>query len=63
MSKTYENECVSCGLPCWGSACPNRHVLHLICDNCEEDVETLYVYDGEELCEECLLAKFEKVEV
>ena len=28
MGKTYENECVSCDLPCIGDACPNRNVPH-----------------------------------
>ena len=53
----YENECCDCavpGYPCIGDSCPNRHVLHLICDECGSDVEELFEYDGEEVCEECL---------
>ena len=62
---TYEDEC--CGratpaYPCMGSACHYRNVKHLYCDICEDDVEKLYKYDGQELCDECLLSKFEVVE-
>lgn len=44
-----------------GSACPYRTVKHLYCDRCGSDCEELYKYDGEELCEECLLKVFEKI--
>lgn len=60
----YENECVDCavpGYPCRGSACPLRKVPHFLCDKCKSE-ETLYEYEGQELCADCLLAKFEKVE-
>ena len=35
----------------------------IYCDKCGEDVEELYKVDGEELCKECLLNNFEKVEL
>lgn len=62
---SYEDECASCPkeLGCLGSVCPNRHVKHLYCDSCYEDVDKLYKYDGEELCEECLIKRFEVVEL
>lgn len=56
----YENECVSCGLPCLGSSCPNRNVIHYYCDCCGCE-EKLYHYDNIEICEECLLKNFEVV--
>lgn len=61
----YEDECVGCPreMGCLGSSCPNRNVPHLYCDDCEEEVEDLYDYAGEQLCEECLLKRFDKVEV
>ena len=62
---TYEDECYSCAVPaypCIGSACPNRNVKHLYCDKCKDDVEKLYKYDGQEICEECLLKEFEVIE-
>lgn len=58
--KKYENECVDCGLPCMGSACPNRNVLRFYCDECGEE-EELYNYDGRELCIECIKKDLEKV--
>ena len=60
----YENECCGCATesyPCLGSACPNRNVKHLYCDKCKDDVELLYNYDGEGLCEDCLKNSFEKI--
>lgn len=62
---TYENECCGCATPaypCLGSGCPNRHVKHLYCDKCKDDVEKLYLHDGTELCEACLLREFEVIE-
>ncbi len=58
----YENECVSCGLPCLGSGCPNRHVRRLYCDDCQEETDKLYQYDGKELCLDCLLENFTVIE-
>ena len=59
--KKIEDECVSCGLPCLGSACPYRNVMRFYCDKCGEEA-TLYHYDDKELCAECLLKEFEVVE-
>ena len=44
-----------------GSACPNRNVPHFYCDECKNDVEALYYYDGKELCLECIEKMLEKV--
>lgn len=49
-----ENECCDCGLPCMGSACPNRNVLRLYCDKCGHEASELFDLDGDELCEDCL---------
>ena len=59
---TYENECVHCGLPCLGPDCPNCKVAKYYCDNCGDDVSELYEYDGEQLCEDCLLKIVPKVD-
>ena len=61
---TYEDECVryTTELGCLGSACQNRNVKHLYCDKCKDDVEKLYKYDGQEICEDCLLKEFEVIE-
>ena len=32
------------------------------CDKCGDDVEKLYKYDGQEICEYCLLKEFEVIE-
>lgn len=59
--KRTESECVDCGFPCMGEACPYFRVTRYYCDECDEEA-TLYKYEGQELCAECLLKKFEKVE-
>ena len=59
----YENECVGCPkeMGCLGDGCSNRNVKHLYCDRCGDECDELYVFDGEELCEECLKANFETI--
>lgn len=48
-------------LACLGNRFPNINVKHLYCDDCKEEVEELYDFDGVQLCKECLLKKFEKI--
>ena len=59
MKKVF-NECVECGLPCLGNACPNRRVTRFFCDNCGEEAD-LYYFDGQELCISCIEEMLEKV--
>ena len=66
MAVYREDECCGCATesyPCLGSECPNRHVLHLYCDKCKDDVEELYETENGQLCAECVLGMFEKVGV
>lgn len=61
----YENDCVGCrdsGMPCRGISCRNRSVKRLYCDKCSEESDKLYIYDDEQLCEDCLLGMFEVIE-
>ena len=51
---TYENQCVSCDLPCIGSACKYRKVMVVECDECHCDCDEYYIYEGKELCDYCL---------
>lgn len=51
----YESNCVSCGFPCRHEGCPYYKVLTLFCDQCGDEVEDLYDYDGKQVCEDCLL--------
>ena len=59
----YENECVGCPpeMGCLGNSCRYKNVKHLYCDKCGEDVEELYIVDGDELCKDCLLDSFYKI--
>ena len=54
----YENDCVGCER-C--GHCGRDKTPYLYCDECHESYEELYNYDGEELCEHCLLEKFDKI--
>ena len=56
-----ENECVDCGLPCMYESCKYYRVIRFYCDSCNEE-ETLYEYDGEELCIECITKRLLIVE-
>ena len=52
-----ENDCCGCAVPaypCMGNACPNRHALHYYCDECGEEVERLWNYKGDQLCDDCV---------
>lgn len=56
---TYTNECVDCGKPCLGRACPNSHVAHFKCDGCGDEVgeDELFDYDDKALCIDCIKAR------
>jgi hypothetical protein len=57
----YVNECVDCGKPCLGDACPYRKVPHYYCDKCDDET-TIYHFDGRELCISCIEQLLENVE-
>lgn len=57
-----ESGCVDCGLPCIGNACRYYEEKHYYCDGCKEEFDTLYQFDGEELCGDCVLKRLEVVE-
>ena len=61
--KRLLNECVGCppNMGCLGDSCPHRNVPRFYCDKCGEET-TLYHYDGEELCIECIKERLEEVE-
>lgn len=62
--RVEKDECCSCAVPaypCMGDSCPNRHVARFYCDACGEESK-LYKFDGEELCEDCILERLEVVE-
>ena len=56
-----ESECVNCGLPCIGHSCRYYSVARYLCDKCESE-ETLYEFDGQELCLDCIAKKLTVVE-
>ena len=51
----YENDCVGCatdGYPC-DPCCTRKRAKHFYCDECGCE-EQLYLYDGRQLCMECI---------
>ena len=61
----YRNECVVCPpeMGCLGNSCPNRNIPYLVCDKCGDEVGKLYKVDDKEVCEDCLLDMFERIEL
>lgn len=58
-----ENDCVGCDLPCLGNSCPYKNVPHVYCDECEAEEDKFYKYEGQYLCQDCLLQQFEELDV
>jgi hypothetical protein len=56
--KRIENDCVGCD---YCVNCGRKEVEHFYCDKCGDE-GSLYEYDGDELCESCLLKAVPKVE-
>jgi len=67
MARKHIETCVGCtsmGLPCRGRSCSNHNgAYEYTCDECEKeyDPEELYDVDGEMLCEDCLLGRYQTV--
>ena len=61
----YEDECVGCPteMGCLGFSCQNRHVPHLYCDKCKQEVDDLYDYDDKQICLDCIVKQLKKIEV
>ena len=56
-------DCATETYPCLGSSCPNRNVRVYYCDHCKCEIDgDIYEADGEELCEECLLKLFRRID-
>ena len=56
--RRIENDCMDCAVPaypCLGDVCRYRHVEHIYCDACGEEVEEeeLRKFDDMELCRYC----------
>lgn len=60
---TYiDSDCVNCDLPCIYNACPYYEVTRYQCDDCGEMDITLYEFDGDELCIECVKKRLRVVD-
>lgn len=57
-----ESDCCDCGLPCIKSSCKYYEIIRYICDDCDDDVNELYYFDGKQLCVDCIVNKLERVE-
>ena len=61
MIKVKSN-CADCGLPCIYAACPHYKIVIYECDDCGDEVNKLYHFDGEQLCISCIEKRLERVE-
>lgn len=59
-----ENECVGCppDIGCIGNSCPYWSVTRFYCDECDNEEDVLYWWDGQQLCLDCIEARLERVE-
>jgi hypothetical protein len=59
------NECCNCAtstFPCIGKRCPLQNQKVYICDDCKDEVDELYEFEGEELCIDCIKKRLKVVE-
>lgn len=56
-----EDNCVGCPRGCINCGRKHQAVCIRICDRCKEEVDTLYNYDGEELCLDCIKNDLDEV--
>lgn len=47
-----KDECVDCGLPCYGKTCPNKNATYHYCDDCKT-AHADYFLNGEAYCTDC----------
>jgi ribosomal protein L32 len=54
----YEDDCVGCPQGCIN--CGRRHMPHLYCDECGDEIsaDDMYKVDDKMLCRECVLYMF-----
>ena len=58
MAIRIEDDCCGCALPCIN--CGRSRAVHHYCDHCDEETE-LYIFEGQELCIDCIKKLLEKV--
>lgn len=56
------NDCVGCDGPCL-PGCSKGKYTALVCDRCGDEVETLFEWEGEQICEDCLLDEIPHITV
>ena len=54
----YENDCVGCEV-CY--RCGAKKTPHIICDECNEEKNAIYDYEGEELCIDCIEQRLRRI--
>lgn len=56
----FENQCVSCDLPCIYQSCPYWSVAVAECDVCHDE-DVVCRLEGEDLCEKCANKRLQEV--
>lgn len=57
MGTKIVDECVGCAIPCIN--CGRKETPICYCDECEEEDAPIYEFDGEQLCEACILERLD----
>ena len=55
-----QNDCVACET-CFNCGRKDDYYFH-VCDDCGSE-EQLYIFEGKELCQDCLIEYFEEVDM
>jgi hypothetical protein len=55
----YENNCIGCD---YCMQCGADHTPIYICDECGDEVNTLYKLEGQQLCSSCVLNSLPEVD-
>lgn len=57
----YRNECCDCAVGCYPCNGQHKKVPYFVCDNCKEEYNKIYRFEGQELCESCVIDMLEEV--
>ena len=60
-----KKNCVGCPpyMGCLGQMCPHCWETVMKCDVCGEEVDELYRWDGDDMCDDCFKEEIEKIRI
>lgn len=58
-----ENDCVGCPQGCIHCSKGDSYYYAMYCDECGRSVEDLFLYGDKQICNDCLVDHYEKVDI